>query len=81
MALIGLATVGLAISAAVLLVVSVVDRGAPVPVIGAATAANFAVLWFAFPLAHRRAAPPASTQPGSAAVGDRGLRTEEEESR
>jgi hypothetical protein len=54
MALTGLATVGLAISAAVLLVVSFVERGAPVAVIAVATVACFAVLWFALPLSRRR---------------------------
>jgi hypothetical protein len=54
MALLGLATVGLAISAALLLATSFVDRGAPVPVIGIGTLACFFGLWFAFPIVHRR---------------------------
>ena len=49
MALAGLATVGLAVSAAVLLVVSFVDTGAPVPIIAVATVSTFVLLWFAFP--------------------------------
>jgi hypothetical protein len=60
MALAGLASVGLAISSAVLLVVGVVEKGAPVPIIGGATLAAFAVLWFAFPLTQRRPEAPAS---------------------
>lgn len=54
MAILGLGTVGLAISAAVLLVVSFVERGSPVPIIAAATLVGFAALWFIFPMAHRR---------------------------
>ena len=54
LALVGLGTVGLAISTAVLLIVSFVERGPAVPVIAAATVACFFGLWFAFPLAHRR---------------------------
>ena len=49
MALLGLGTVGLAVSAAVLLVSSFVERGAPVPIIAAATVVCFGGLWFAFP--------------------------------
>jgi hypothetical protein len=60
MALSGLATVALAISTAVVLVVSFVDRGAPVVVIAVATFASFAALWFAYPLTRRR--PPESDQ-------------------
>jgi hypothetical protein len=59
MALAGLAAVGLAISSAVLLVVGVVEKGAPVPIIGGATLAAFVVLWFAFPLSQRRPSAPA----------------------
>ncbi len=54
MAILGLGTVGLAISAAVLLVVSFVERGAPVPIIAGAALVGFAGLWFIFPIAHRR---------------------------
>jgi hypothetical protein len=54
MALLGLGTVGLAISAAVLLVVGFVERGAAVAVMAAVTVVCFAGLWFVFPLAHRR---------------------------
>jgi Family of unknown function (DUF6328) len=58
MAVSGLATVALAISAAVVLVVSFVDRGAPVVVIAVATFTSFAVLWFAYPLSRRRPLGP-----------------------
>jgi hypothetical protein len=54
MAILGLSTVGLAISTAVILVVGFVDRGAPAIIIGVATVVSFVSLWFAFPLAARR---------------------------
>jgi hypothetical protein len=57
MALAGLATVGLAVSAAVLLVVSVVDKGAPVPIIAVVTVSSFVLLWFVFPMTRRGRAP------------------------
>ena len=50
LALLGLGSVGYAITAAVILVISVVDHGIAVPVIGALTLATFAGLWFALPL-------------------------------
>jgi hypothetical protein len=53
LALLGLGSVGCAITAAVILVISVVDRGMAVPVIGAVTLATFGGLWFALPLARR----------------------------
>jgi hypothetical protein len=53
MALVGLGTVGLAISAAVLLVIGFVDRGVPVVVIAVVTLGCFAGLWFVFPIVHR----------------------------
>ncbi len=56
LALLGLGSVGGAISAAVILVISVVDHGMAVPVIGALTVATFFGLWFALPLARRRSA-------------------------
>ncbi len=55
LALLGLGTVGCAISTAVLLVVSVVDHRGAVPVIGV-TVATFAGLWFVLPLARRPSA-------------------------
>jgi hypothetical protein len=54
MAIGGLAAVGLAISAAVLLVTGYVDRGVPAILITVGTVALFGGLWFALPLAHRR---------------------------
>jgi hypothetical protein len=59
MALLGLAAVGLAISAAVLLVVSYVDKGPPVVVISVLTVCLFAGLWFVLPLLRRRRFPSA----------------------
>ncbi len=55
MAICGLAAVGLAISAAVLLVTGFVDRGLPAVIITVCTAGLFGGLWFVLPLAHRRA--------------------------
>ncbi len=58
MALLGLATVGLAISAAVLLVLSYVSSGAPAALISVFTVCLFAGLWFVLPLARRRRRSP-----------------------
>jgi hypothetical protein len=55
LALLGLTTVALAISVAVLLILSVVLHGAPVAVLAVMTASSFAGLWFALPLGARRA--------------------------
>jgi hypothetical protein len=57
MALSGLAAVGLAISAAVLLVVSYVDKGLPTVIITVFVVCLFAGLWFVLPLARRRSVP------------------------
>ena len=54
MAITGLATVGLAVSAAVLLVTEYVSSGLTAGLITAFVTIVFAGLWFAFPLAHRR---------------------------
>jgi hypothetical protein len=54
MALCGLAAVGMAISGAVLLVVSYVAKGRPAVIIAVFVACLFAGLWFALPLARRR---------------------------
>ena len=54
MAILGLAAVGLATSAAVLLVVSYVAKGAPAVIITVFVVCLFAGLWFALPLARRR---------------------------
>ena len=53
MAIAGLVTVGLAVSSAVLLVVSFVAPGAPTIVITAIVVCTFAGLWFALPLSRR----------------------------
>jgi hypothetical protein len=54
MAITGLAVVGLAISAAVLLVISYVDRGLPTVLITIFVVCMFGGLWFVLPLARRR---------------------------
>ena len=54
MAIAGLATVGLAVSAAVLLVTGYVASALPAALITAFVAGVFGLLWFAFPLARRR---------------------------
>jgi FtsH-binding integral membrane protein len=54
MALLGLAAVSLAVSAAVLLVTSFVASGAPAVLITVIVVVMFGGLWFAFPLARRR---------------------------
>jgi prolipoprotein diacylglyceryltransferase len=54
MAIAGMATVGLAISGAVLLVVSVVNEGIAVPLLAALTLGTFVGLWFVLPLMARR---------------------------
>ncbi|HEX5586775.1 MAG TPA: DUF6328 family protein [Acidimicrobiia bacterium] len=53
MAITGLATLGVAISGSVLLVLTVVAHGAVVPVIAACTAATIFTLWFVVPLIDR----------------------------
>jgi hypothetical protein len=58
LALLGLAAVGLDVSAAVLLVVSYVDHGATVVLITLFVVCLFAVLWFVLPLVRSRARFP-----------------------
>jgi hypothetical protein len=53
MAICGLATVGLAISAAVLLVTGYVEHGLPAVLLSACTVLLFGGLWFALPLVRR----------------------------
>jgi cytochrome bd-type quinol oxidase subunit 2 len=53
MAILGLVTVGLAVSAAILLVTGYVDHGLPSVVITVLTVCMFAGLWFALPLTRR----------------------------
>jgi putative flippase GtrA len=57
MAILGLAAVGLAISAAVLLVLSFVTKSLPAVIIGVVIVCLFAGLWFALPLARRARFP------------------------
>ena len=57
LAILGLAAVGLAVSSAVLLVVSYVDRGASVVLITLFVVCLFAALWFVLPLARRSRFP------------------------
>jgi Family of unknown function (DUF6328) len=54
MAIAGLAAVGLAVSAAVLLVTGFVASGLPAVLITVLVTCMFGLLWFAFPLARRR---------------------------
>ncbi len=54
MAILGLAAVGLAVSAAVLMMTSYVAGPVTAALITAFVFCSFAGLWFAFPLAHRR---------------------------
>ena len=58
LAILGLAAVGLAVSAAVLLVVSFVDRGATVVLVTLFVVCLFAVLWLVLPLARTRTRLP-----------------------
>ena len=58
LAILGLAAVGLAVSAAVLLVVSFVAQGATAALITAFVVCLFAALWFVLPLARRTRFPP-----------------------
>jgi hypothetical protein len=53
LAILGLAAVGLAISASVLLVVSYVESGSTVVIITVVTVCLFAVLWFVLPMVRR----------------------------
>ena len=66
MAVLGLATVGLTVSAAVLLVVSYVVHGAPAVIIGIFVVCLFAGLWFVYPLTRHWDSRPeaAGTPPG-----------------
>ena len=57
LAILGLAAVGLAVSAAVLLVASFVAQGATAVLITAFVVCLFAALWFVLPLARRTRFP------------------------
>ncbi len=63
MAILGLATVGLTVSAAVLLVVSYVARGAPAVIIGVFVVGLFAGLWFVYPLTRHWDSQPEPPEP------------------
>jgi len=56
MAIAGLVAVGLAVTVAVLLVVSFVAGGAPAVIVGVFLASLITALWFVFPLARREEA-------------------------
>ena len=68
MAILGLATTGLTVSAAVLLVVSYVVHGAPAAIIGIFVVCLFAGLWFVYPLTRHWESPeppgPPPDRPG-----------------
>jgi len=63
MAILGLATVGLTVSSAVLLVVSYVARGAPAVIIGVFVVGLFAGLWFVYPLTRHWDSQPEPPEP------------------
>src|SRR5215468_648073 len=63
MAILGLATTGLTVSAAVLLVVSYVVHGAPAAIIGIFVVCLFAGLWFVYPLTRHWDSQPESPGP------------------
>ena len=71
MAILGLISVGLAISIAVLLVTGFVDHGVAPVLISVGTVVLFAGLWFAFPLARRgrRQEQPGGPGPGERSAG------------
>src|SRR5262249_14652444 len=63
MAILGLATVGLTVSAAVVLVVSYVAHGAAAAIIGVFVVCLFAGLWFVYPLTRHWESEPESPDP------------------
>ena len=63
MAILGLATVGLTISAAVLLVASYVAHGAPAVIIGVFVVCLFAGVWFVYPLTRHWDSRPEPPEP------------------
>jgi len=63
MAILGLAAVGLTVSAAVLLVVSYVVHGAPAVIIGVLVVCLFAGLWFVYPLTRHWDSQPEPPDP------------------
>lgn len=69
MAICGLVTVALAVSAAVVLIVSYVMPGAPTVVIGICVPLLFASLWFGLPVARRERVTPPPPSGGTAGSG------------
>ena len=72
MAILGLASVGLTVSAAVVLVLSYVARGLPTMLLGVFVIGLFAGLWFIFPLTRRWTRSPEPPDPPPAEQGARG---------
>jgi len=72
MAILGLATVGLTVSAAVVLVLSYVARGLPTVLLGVFVVGLFAGLWFVFPLTRHWSRSPESPESPAAPPGPRG---------
>lgn len=64
LAIAGLVTVALAVLAAVLLVVSFVDGGAPAVIVGVFLGCVFATLWFVLPLVRREEAADSRARRG-----------------
>ena len=69
MAILGLATVGLTVSAAVVLVLSYVAHGLPTVLIGIFVVCLFAGLWFVFPLTRHWSSTPESQDPPARQAG------------
>jgi uncharacterized protein DUF6328 len=72
MAILGLATVGLTVSAAVVLVLSYVAHGLPTVLLGVFVVGLFAGLWFIFPLTRHWSHSPEPPDPPPAGPGPRG---------
>jgi hypothetical protein len=72
MAILGLAAVGLTVSAAVVLVLSYVAHGLPTVLLGVFVVCLFAGLWFIFPLTRHRASAPEPPDPSASPPGPRG---------
>jgi MFS family permease len=72
MAILGLATVGLTVSAAVVLVLSYVARGLPTVLLGVFVVCLFAGLWFIFPLTRHWTRSPEPPDPPPAGPGTHG---------
>ena len=72
MAILGLATVGLTVSAAVVLVLSYVARGLPTVLLGVFVIGLFAGLWFVFPLTRHWTRQPESPESPATPPGPRG---------